>query len=559
MNARNTTTEPGTAGPDLAGPARGRRISRTAAAGTLLGTVALLIASCGGTSDAGSQPGAGTGPVRGGNLNFAISVDRGCIDPQQVGNNDAIAVARQTVASLTSQDPKTGEIVPWLAEKFEANKDATSFTFTLRSGATFADGTAIDAQSVKTNFEAIKALGAKATLGSTYLSDVSGITVKDPKTVVVDFAKPNAQFLQATSTFTLGLLSPASAKLSDADRCAGKFEGSGPFTVKSYTVDKEAVLERREGYAWPAATNSNRGEAYLDTVTFKIIPEAGNRTGSLQSGQIDATAAISAADIKLFDGNGFWKETRANPGVVYNLYSNESTPKLKETAVRQAISKAINREEITKTLLTEADQPAKGVLSHTTPFFKDFSELLKFDPDGAKKLLDDAGWKPGADGICAKNGQRLSFSVTYWQSPKEVLELVQQQLKAVGIDLQLKFTTIADVTAAQANKDYDFSYGNLTRSDPDVLRTVFGANTARGGSNLRPALPVDTTLGEQAAALDKNARQRLVDQAQEALIKDAHSIPLYELSTTISASEKVHDLKFEASSRLDFYDAWLSK
>lgn len=535
------------------------RFRRTAATGALLGTVALFVASCGGAADAGSQQGTDGAPVSGGNLGFAVSVDRGCIDPQQVGNNDAIAIARQTVASLTAQDPKTGEIVPWLAEKFDANADATSFTFTLRSGATFADGTAIDAQSVKANFEAIKALGAKATLGSTYLSDVSAITVKDPATVVVDFTKPNAQFLQATSTFTLGLLSPASAKLSEADRCAGKFSGSGPFTVQGYTVDKEAVLARRAGYAWPASTNSNKGEAYLDTVTFKIIPEAGNRTGSLQSGQIDATAAISAADAKLFDGNGFWNQTRANPGVVYNLYSNESSPKLKETAVRQAISKAINRDEITKTLLTENDQPAKGVLSHTTPFFTDLSDLLKHDPEGAKKLLDDAGWKPGADGIRARDGERLTFKVTYWQSPKEVLELVQQQLKAVGIDLQLKFTTIADVTAAQASKDYDFSYGNLTRSDPDVLRTVFASNTARGGSNLRGALPVDTILGDQAAALDKDARQKLVDEAQEALIKDAHSIPLYELSTTISASDKVHDLKFEASSRLDFYDAWLSK
>jgi peptide/nickel transport system substrate-binding protein len=244
---------------------------------------------------------------------------------------------------------------------------------------------------------------------------------------------------------------------------------------------------------------------------------------------------------------------------VYNLYSNESTPKLTETAVRQAISKAINREEITKTLLTEADQPAKGVLSHTTPFFTDLSNLLKHDPEGAKKLLDDAGWKPGADGIREKAGEKLSFKVTYWQSPKEVLELVQQQLKVIGVDLQLKFTTIADVTAAQADKTYDFSYGNLTRSDPDVLRTVFASTTARGGSNLREKLPVDDVLGEQAAALDKDARQKLVDEAQEILIKDAHSIPLYELSTTISASEHVKGLTFEASSRLDFYDAWLSK
>ena len=99
------------------------RFRRTAVTSALLGTVALLVASCGGAADAGSRQSADAAPVSGGNLGFAVSVDRGCIDPQQVGNNDAIAIARQTVASLTAQDPKTGEIVPWLAEKFEANTD----------------------------------------------------------------------------------------------------------------------------------------------------------------------------------------------------------------------------------------------------------------------------------------------------------------------------------------------------------------------------------------------------------------------------------------------------
>ncbi|RFA09236.1 peptide ABC transporter [Subtercola boreus] len=534
-----------------------RTLRRAAPAVALLGAAALLLTACAGSTDTGAAPSATSTPTAGGNLTFAISVDSHCIDPQQVGNNDAIAIARQTVASLTIQDPATGEIKPWLAKSFEANADATSFTFVLNDGQTYADGTPIDAASVKTNFEAIQALGAKAILGSTYLAGLSGIEVIDPTTVKVDFSKPSAQFLQATSTFSLGLLSTSSAALSIEDRCAGKFVGSGPFSVQSYTPDQKAVLAKRTGYTWGPSTNSHTGEAYLDTVTFTVIPEAGNRTGSLQSGQIDSTAGISATDLPLFDGNGFTEVNRANPGVVYNLYPNESTPKLADEKVRQAISKAIDRDEITATLLTSNDVDAVSTLSSTTPYFSDLSSDLAFDLAGAQKLLDDDGWVAGSDGIREKAGEKLSFLVTYWQAPKEILELVQQQLKKAGIDLQLKFASIADVTAANAAGTADFTYGNLTRSDPDVLRTIFSVK----GQNVnhRAASSVDDVLDAQAATTDTDARQKLVTEAATQLIDEAHSIPIYQLSTTIASADTVHDVKFEASSRLDFYDAWVTK
>ncbi|HKP06889.1 MAG TPA: ABC transporter substrate-binding protein, partial [Microbacterium sp.] len=178
---------------------------RTAALAAI-GVVALTLTACAtGAGDPAPSASAEAEPVTGGNLTFAIAVDSQCIDPQQVGNNDAIAIARQTVASLTIQDPETGEILPWLAEEFDVNDDATSFTFTLQDGPTYADGEPIDAASVKTNFEAIQALGAKASLGSSYLADLESIEVPDEHTVVVTFTEPNAQFLQATSTFSLGL------------------------------------------------------------------------------------------------------------------------------------------------------------------------------------------------------------------------------------------------------------------------------------------------------------------------------------------------------------------
>ncbi|RMI06794.1 ABC transporter substrate-binding protein [Cellulomonas triticagri] len=524
----------------------------------VLASGALLLGACSSGSGTGPDEGASASsdPVAGGDLRFAITVDSRCIDPQQVGNNDAIAVARQTVASLTAQDPDSGEIVPWLAESWEVSDDASSYTFHLRDDATYADGTPVDAESVKTNFDAIVALGATASLGSQYLVGYEGTTVTDAQTLTVDFAAPSAQFLQASSTFSLGLLSPASADLTPEERCAGDFVGSGPFSVQSYTQDQEIVLAKVPGYDWSSDADEHTGEAYLDTVTFPVIPESSVRSGSLASGQIDATAAIAAVDQPQFDGNGFWLEQRANPGVTYQLFPKESSPLASDEAVRVAISKGIDRQQIVDTVLTERSEPATAVLSHSTPLFEDLGDALAYDPDGAEQLLDDAGWVVGDDGIREKDGQRLSTTVTFWQDPAP-LELVQQQLRQIGVDLQLQHVEIAESTAIKESGDFDFDYYNLTRSDPDVLRLIFSANARN--INDRAAEEVDDLLDRSAAATDPAERGQLVTEASRLLVEHGHAIPVYELSTTIAASDRVHGLTFEGSSRLDFYGAWVQQ
>ncbi|MDF2575093.1 MAG: peptide transporter, partial [Agromyces sp.] len=147
----------------------------------------------------------------------------------------------------------------------------------------------------------------------------------------------------------------------------------------------------------------------------------------------------------------------------------------------------------------------------------------------------------------------------YWQSPKEVLELVQQQLRQIGVDLQLTFASIADVQAANADGTYDFSYGNLTRADPDVLRTVFSVSGTNNATKRTEPAEIDELLDEQAALIDPAERQKVVDEAASLLITGGYSIPIYQLSTTITAASKVQGLTFEASSRLDFYDAWIAE
>lgn len=513
------------------------------------------LAACGGGAS-GSTDGP---PKAGGTLRLAITSDAGCVDPQQTTSNDAIYVSRQLVDSLTDQDPVTGKIVPWLATSWDIADGGKSYTFHLRKGATFSDNTPVDAQAVKENFDNVRNLGAKAALATSYLSGYAGTTVVDPLTAKVTFSKPNAQFLQATSTFSLGLVAKASIAKTSDQRCTGGVIGSGPFVFQSYQPNQQVVLAKRPGYNWGSSLWKRPGAAYLDKIVYSIVPESGVRTGSLQSGQLDAIASVGPQDEPTLRSAGIHIQARPNPGVVFALSANHARPLTGDPVVRQAISAAINRQEVVDTVYTKETKPATSILASTTPDYLNLGAQLKFDAAKAASLLDAAGWKLGPDKIRAKNGVQLQL-VTVWfpnlGTNQPALELIQQQLKAAGIGLTLQQRQISQLTAVLKSGNFDLSWGNTTRADPDLLRTSF--STALNNYYKISSPQLETLLQKQAAQIDPAARQQLVAQAQTLIIQQADVIPVVELTTVIGVSPKVHQLNFEASSRLQLHDTWIS-
>ena len=221
----------------------------------------------------GSHP-AGGPPQPGGTLRYGLSQAPTCSDPAQAGTNQTIYVTRQMVDSLTDQNPDTGEITPWLAESWEVSADATSFTFELRDGVTFSDGTPVTASSVKNNFDAIvhSIGGVKAPSAVSYLSGYTGTTVVDAHTAQVNFSAPNAQFLQATSTPQLGMLSDKDAAKSAEERCPGPISATGTVLYADYQQDQSVTLAKRAGYNWGSEAFAHDGEAYLDRIEFTDRP-----------------------------------------------------------------------------------------------------------------------------------------------------------------------------------------------------------------------------------------------------------------------------------------------
>ncbi len=497
----------------------------------------------------------------GGTLTLGLSTDPVSVQPRGGGaGNDQLYVARQLFDSLLEQDPATGKLIPWLAESYDVSDDATTFTFHLRDDVTFSDGTPLTAQVVKDNFDDVVASGAKATWVISYFATYDSSVVVDDHTVTVTFKSPNASFPQAVATSGMGIVGEATLKVPFEDRATGNLIGTGPFTLKSYAPASEIVLVKRPGYAWAPSDRANQGDAHLDEIDFKVIPEASVRTGSLQSGQVAAIGGVPPQDIATLRDGKFEIVARPNPGVVFGISAVQDHPPLDDAGVRQAIAAAIDTTEVRDTVLSDDFAVAKSVLSQTTPGFVAVPELIAFDTDKANSLLDAAGWTKGSDGVRTKDGTKLHLVLGWLNNfgPNQAaLELIQSQLAKVGVDVELQSATAADFTKNLGAGAYDLVWGNLSRADGDVLRSSY--STAASNYYKVDDAQLEPLLQQQAATADPDARDDVLAQAQSRIVGQATQIPVFELTTVLALDKDVHDVTLGADSRLNqLNDAWVA-
>jgi len=542
-----------------------RPAGRRGALAALAVAALLAVSACGNGSDSSSAE--ADGPVQeGGTLRIAFNQDSySNLDPSQNFWIESRSIDRNLVDSLTDQDPKTGEIVPWLATEWTVSPDAKTYTFTLRDDVTFSDGTKLDAEAVKTAYDSVFELGALASLGATYLSGYDSTEVLAPNKIQVNFKTGNAAFLQATSTTTLGILSPASYDIDPQKRALGDFVGSGPFTLDSYTPSQSAKLTKRDDYAWGSGINENKGAAHIDKLEVTFSPEESVLTGSLTSGQLDVAwprNPFSEASAETIKASGATIDTSVLPGLAYNFIPNVNGV-LGDDAVREALQKSIDRKEYAATTFGDDYPVAKSVLDSTTPGWSDQSELLGYDPKGAEALLDAAGWTKGADGYRQKDGKTLEIDfVTAWGG----WDLIQDQLKKVGIKLNQKLVTPAEYTQATNNGEFDLTASYYTRGDADVLRTLYDTAVVKPGSGPGAYAQKPETVAklkplfdDEISQPDTAKRNAAFAELQKEIIASGTLFPLQDRAQVVAKSDKVHDLNYTAETFLRLNDVWLSK
>ncbi len=542
---------------------------RSATAVLAAATTALVVSSCSGrAADAGE---AASSPVSGGTLKVAFWPDNAafaCVDPFQTYWIEHRTVIRNVADSLTDQDPATGEIKPWLAESWEISPDGLNYTFHLRDGVTFSDGTPLDAEAVKANFDGNKKVAVDSggtAYGASYIAGFDHAEVVDPRTVTLVFAQPNASFLQATSTTNLAIISPASFQKTAEQRCAGDYVASGPFTLTSYRPNELTTLKKRPDYAWGSALSKNTKAPYLDEVKFSYVAEDSVRTGNLISGATDIAwprNPFTAEDRELIAKSGDQLESRSLPGVSYTFYGNVSPGRpLADPTVRRAIYQALDLESYAATIFGSDYPVVAGPYDNTTPGFVSQADKLRHDPKAAEALLEQAGWKTGPDGYRVKDGKKLTLTipVAQWNVGSE---LIQDQLKQVGIEVELDVTTAAERPARLTNGDYDLIENYFTRADPGALQYILDPDMANSKALAENATDAETKreikrlFAQATRTTDAAQTQKAYADLQSLLIDKGVTFPVFERVQYAGVGKNVHGFAFTSESFLKLNDVW---
>lgn len=502
-------------------------------------------------------------PKPGGKLIFAARQDIDTLDPHITNRAATRKILIQFMDTLTVINPEDGKVHPGLAESWDVSRDGRSYTFRLRRNVKFHDGTPLDAAAVKFTFDRIQEpLGAPG-VARAFLGPYEGADVIDPHTVRIRFKQPYAPFLRMASLAPLGPISPTAAKRLGQD-FGRQPVGSGPFMVREWVPKSHVTLVRNPHYDWAPTIAKHRGPAYLEEVVWRFVPEATTRTAVLQTGEVNISEDLSYADVAALERNPDVRVLRAVPaGTPWAIYPNVQRFPTSEPAVRRALHHAINKEAIVRVVFHGQSRPAASLLQPTTPGFAPLApELFPYDPGRAKKILEEAGWRPGPDGIRVKEGKRLEMIWIFGTNNgyEEMAPLIQGMAREVGIDIQLREQPRVQMYEAWRRNETNIGELNWWFPDPSILATNFHTRSLHAFNPARLSDPeVDRLLDQAAAMRDDDARTELYRKIQRSLLGLGAGIPLVDQVTIVGVRREVRDYRFNVVTFPVLYDVNLAR
>ena len=543
--------------------------TRPPALAVLTAAGALLLAGC--TAD--DAPEAEPTPASGGTLVYATGdAEPTCLDPHVGGNYPQALVSTQYLESLVSKD-SDGEIVPWLADAWTESEDGLSWTFTLREGVEFTDGTPFDAAAVAANVEHVKDPATLSSTGYLALEKVASVEVVDDLTARFVLTTPDSALLESLSQPWLAMESPTALERPQDVNCESPV-GTGPFVVTAWTKQDSVTLERNDGYDSPPADAGHEGPALLDGVTWRFVPDSAARFAALQAGEVDVIDNVQPDVLVTAARDGSLSEIDApRPGASNRLELNAGKAPFDDERVREAFVRGIPLDDAIASLFFGTADRSFSPLSSVEPLAVEDRDPFRTDVDAAQDLLDAAGWtERDADGYRVKDGERLTlrFPVSTNQSiPAEqsLFEQVQAGARDLGMDVQIDLLDLSSWYEALGANEYDLVSAPYTKVGPDVLRILYstaGITPAPSGyfaNHAQLSDPVlDDLLTRAAETSAADERADLYDQAQRIILESHTVLPLYDQQNHYLVGEGVSGVRaLPPVSAVTLYDAHLTR
>jgi peptide/nickel transport system substrate-binding protein len=529
--------------------------------------------------------------VAGGTLVVGLDGDMVFADPSLVSDGNSLYVAAQVVEGLVGLKPGTiSEVVPVLASALPTvSSDGKTYTFTLRTGVKFSDGTPLTATAVKFNYDRWNAYTKGDLQDNAYYygavfggfgadSNITSVTADDTaNTVVIALKTPQSNFLLATTLQVFGIQSPTALQaaksdttpLSNNNYAQGKgtsMVGTGPFIFKSWTPGSEITLTKNASY-WNAAA-----AAHVDQITFKPMGDSTAKLQALQTGGIDLAETISPTDVATAKTSGLTildrgqscnmgylglnqsLQTKAGGAATTTIYANK--------AVRTAIGEAINKQGIIDALYGGQGKIPQSWMPPATTGFK-AETIPSFDAAKAKADVAAAGLSAAQlkiDLYYPSNVVR-----PYMPDPKNEAQAIAQDLTAAGFTVNLKTEDwhggyVSDATNGNLPM-FLFGWTCDWAGADNFLNTAFFGYS---GGKPNPQFgykndQMNTLFGQALQAPTVDAANTLWGQAQDLIAADLPTIPIVNSTPPGAFTAKVHGFVGAGNAIEYFNTVWLSK
>ncbi|RIK45677.1 MAG: hypothetical protein DCC58_05735 [Chloroflexi bacterium] len=453
------------------------------------------------------------------------------------------------------------EFYPGLATEWEIGADAMSFSFTLREGVTFHDGTPFNADAVKAFFDRVKDPATASGFASNLLGPYAGTEVIDETHLTVTMTASFAPALDGMSQAFLGITSPT-AQAADPTGFLKNPVGTGFMKFVEWVDGDHILMERNEDYNWASPYFSHEGPAYLEEVEFRFFPDHPTRLAALEAGDVNMIEQLPDAELARFmSDSNYQVQLGFSPGVPSCLMMNTKSAPLDDVNVRRGIASAVDRQELVEVANFNATKVAWGPLWEGTPFYSsEVEKFYPFDLEAAGAYLDEAGWTMGSDGIREKDGQKLNLLWVMGDAHAHYAELLQAQLRAAGIGVELSKAAPAAVTEAAQKGTTQLSTVGWISSDPVVLSNIFHSKN-EGAWNLshyeNPELDAILDAGE--ATSDPTERQAIYTDAQVMIMEEALIVPMWGIHRNNAVEAKYKDMKRDIRTYIWLYDAWVDE
>lgn len=488
-----------------------RKIKKTAA---LLMAVCLgtgLLAGCG-SGDNRSSTGSAENTVNPGEIKSFVLGDT-TFNPENEepdinphNTYSGWACIRYGVGETLFKYSDSMEIQPWLAKEYE-NVDELTWKITLQDGVKFSSGREMTGEAVKKCLEHLIEVHERAK-GDLMIDTITA----EGQTITIRTTEPKPTLLNYLSD-PYGCIIDMEAGITED----GIVAGTGPYIAESLVSGEQLNLVKNQEY-WD-------GEPGFDEITVRTISDGDTLTMALQSGEIDAAYGMPYASYPLFENEDYTFSSCATSRAFF-AHMNFASPVIQDAAVRKAIAMGIDKEGFVNTLLEGNGYAAVGTYPDSFSFGGDAVTAESYDPEGAKKVLEEAGWTDSdGDGIREKAGQELKIRWLTYPSRQELpllAEFAQATLKEIGMDVQINSTADHNSirTDASAWDVYASAMVTAPTGDPEYFFTTHCLDSSMVNNGQYHSDKLEQLEAEMAKTFDPDKRGELAVQMQQIILDD---------------------------------------